>query len=93
MAEQQERFFPYLVGYVALYTGDFKTALAELTKATATAGNQNDPFMTCLLALTHEKLGQAEQARELYKKAYQQATAHNPPAAFVRPFARQKLGL
>ena len=26
MAAQQERFFPYLVGYVALYTGNLKTA-------------------------------------------------------------------
>lgn len=93
MAEQQERFFPYLVGYVALYTGDLKTAGAELTKATGTQGNQNDPFMTCLLAMTHEKLGQADKAKELYTKAYNQATAHNPPAAFVRPFARKKLGL
>jgi Flp pilus assembly protein TadD len=92
MAEQQERFFPYLVGYVALYTGDLAKAEAELTKATSTQGNQNDPFMTCLLAMTHEKLGHADQAKELYTKAYNLATAHNPPAAFVRPFAGKKLG-
>lgn len=93
MAKQQERFFPYLVGYVALYTNDFKTAEAELTKTTGLPGNQNDPFFTCLLAMTCEKLGQADKAKELYRKAYQQATAHNPPAAFTRPFARKKLGL
>jgi len=91
MAEQQERFFPYLVGYVALYTGDLKQAEAELLKATSTQGNQNDPFMTCLLAMTYEKLGDQARARELYKKAFDSATAHNPPAAFVRPFAREKL--
>lgn len=93
MAAQQERFFPYLVGYVALYTNDLKTAETELTKALAISGNQSDPFMTCLLAMTAEKLGQAVKAKELYEKAYGLATAHNPPAAFVRPFARKKLGL
>lgn len=93
MAAQQERFFPYLAGYVALYTNDLKTAEAELTKALAISGNQSDPFMTCLLAMTAEKLGQAARAKELYEKASSLATAHNPPAAFVRPFARKKLGL
>lgn len=89
MAAQQERFFPYLVGYVALYTKDLKTAEAELTKATA--GNPNDPFMLCLLAMTHEQQGMGPKARELYEKAYGLATAHNPPAAFARPFARKNL--
>ena len=49
--------------------------------------------MNCLLAMTCEKLGQADKANELYRKAYDLATAHNPPAAFVRPFTRKKLGL
>lgn len=93
MAEQQERFFPYLVGYVALYTSDLPTAEAELTKAMNLPGGQNDPFLPCLVAMTCEKLGQADRAKELYQKAYGLATAHNPPAAFVRPFARKKLGL
>src|SRR5450759_4282102 len=35
MAEAQARFFPYLTGYVALYTGDPKLALDELQKAVA----------------------------------------------------------
>src|SRR5439155_3037031 len=30
---QQQQFFPYLAGYVALYAGDHQTALAELQKA------------------------------------------------------------
>ena len=93
MAEAQERFFPYLVGYVALYTGDLKTAETELTKAMTATGAQNDPFFPCLLAMTYEKLGQKEKAMELYRKAYGLATAHNPPAAHVRPLARKKLGL
>jgi tetratricopeptide (TPR) repeat protein len=92
MAEAQERFFPYLVGYVALYTNDLTKAESELTKTIQTPGNQGDPFMHALLGMTYEKLGQAAKARELYERAYGLATAHNPPAAFTRPFARAKLG-
>jgi tetratricopeptide (TPR) repeat protein len=91
MAEAQERFFPYLVGYVALYTNDLTKAESELTKTIQAPGNQGDPFMHALLGMTYEKLGQAAKARELYERAYNLATAHNPPAAFTRPFARAKL--
>ena len=93
MAAQQERFFPYLVGYVALYTGDLKTAESEFSTMLAMRGNQNDPFMNCLLAMTYEKMGDQPKADELYRKAYDLARAHNPPAAFVRPFVRKKLAL
>jgi Tfp pilus assembly protein PilF len=93
MAAAQERFYPYLVGYVALYLGDLAKAEAELGKALAIQGNARDPFMHALLAMTYEKQGRADKAREYYQKAYDLATAHNPPAAFTRPFARKKLGL
>jgi tetratricopeptide (TPR) repeat protein len=93
MAAQQERFFPYLVGYVALYTNDLPTALARLTTAIGLRNNDRDPFMHCLLAMTYERLGRQEEARAMYQKAHDLATGHNPPAAFVRPFARKKLGL
>ena len=93
MASQQERFFPYLLGYVALYTGDLKTAESEFTKMLAMRGNQNDPFMNCLLGMTYEKMGEQAKADALYRKAYEMARAHNPPAAFVRPFVRKKLNL
>jgi hypothetical protein len=33
IAKDQERYFPYLVGYVVLYTGDLAAAEAELTRA------------------------------------------------------------
>ena len=92
MAAQQERFFPYLVGYVALYTNDLPTADAEFTKALTLRGNERDPFMQCLLAMTYERMGRKSDADALYRKAYALATAHNPPSAFVRPFVRQKLG-
>ena len=71
---------------MALYTGAYKTALDDLLK-----GNQNDPFYQCLLGKTYEKLGEKDKAMECYRKAAA-TTAHNPPAAFARPFARKKLG-
>ena len=91
MAAQQERFFPYLTGYVALYTGDLGAAEADLTKAISIRGNTGDPFFHCLLAMTYEKLGQTAKARAFYQKAYDLATAHNPPSAYVRPLAGKKL--
>jgi tetratricopeptide (TPR) repeat protein len=93
MAQQQERFFPYLTGYVALYTGDFAKAEADLTKALAAQGNQNDPFYHCLLGMALERQGQKDRATEMYRKAYSLAMAHNPPAAFSRPFARKKMAM
>ncbi|HSU66874.1 MAG TPA: hypothetical protein VLJ39_08385, partial [Tepidisphaeraceae bacterium] len=78
-------FFPYLTGYVALYTGDYKTALDDLQKA-----NTNDAFIQCLIGMTYEKLGEKEKAMDWYRKA-SAAGAHNPPAAFAKPFTRKKL--
>jgi Flp pilus assembly protein TadD len=93
MAGAQERFYPYLVGYVALYTGDFKTAEAELAKAVQ--ANGNDVFMMCLLGMTYERMGEKDKATEMYKKASAavQPGGHNPPAAFARPFTRKKLAI
>ncbi len=86
MARDQAIFYPYLTGYVAFYDGDYKTALADLQQA-----NQSDPFIQVLLGQTYEKLGDTEHARECYRKAAA-TTAHNPPAAYARPFATKKLG-
>ncbi len=91
MAGQQARFFPYLTGYVALYTGDLKRAADDFQKAIALPGNTGDPFYQCLLGMTYEKLGEKEKAAECYRKA-SATTAHNPPAAFAKPFTRKKLG-
>jgi len=86
MAKQQQPFYFYLAGYVALHTGDPRAALEHLKQA-----NQNDPFIQCLMGMAHEKLGQKEEAMACYKRA-SGTTAHNPPAAFARPFAAKKLG-
>jgi tetratricopeptide (TPR) repeat protein len=93
MAKNQERFFPYLVGYVALYSNDLPTAGKELTRAVQLEGNQSDPFMHALLGMACEKQGDAAKAREAFERSYALALAHNPPAAFSRPFARKKLGV
>jgi tetratricopeptide (TPR) repeat protein len=93
MAAQQARFYPYLVGYVALYTNQLATAEAELTKALGMQGNATDPFLHVLLGMTYEKQGDAAKATPMFQKAYDLATGHNPPSAFSRPFARQKLGI
>jgi len=82
---QQQNFMPYLTGYVALYLGDYNTALADLLKA------QKDPFTECLLGQTYEKLGQNDKAMEQYRLAAA-ASGHNPPAAYGIPFAKKKLG-
>ncbi len=84
---EQAQFVPYLVGYVAFYTGDHQTALAELQK-----GNQNDPFILSLIAQSHEKLGNKDQAMEYYRKALA-SNAHNPTNVYARPLAKEKLGM
>jgi tetratricopeptide (TPR) repeat protein len=86
LAQAQNVFFPYLKGYVEFYGGRYKEALSDLNDA-----NQNDPFIQCLIGQTYEKLGDRDKANEYYRKA-SETTAHNPPAAFARPFARKKLG-
>jgi len=81
----QARFFPYLTGYVAFYTGDYKTAIADLQKS-----DQRDPLILALLAESYEKSGDAAQARDYYHKVLA-SNAHNPTNAFARPLAKKKL--
>jgi tetratricopeptide (TPR) repeat protein len=76
---EQARFYPYLTGYVAFYTGDYKTAIGDLQKA-----DQRDPFILSLLAQAYEKSGDQAQAMEHYRKVLS-SNAHNPANAFARP--------
>jgi tetratricopeptide (TPR) repeat protein len=83
---EQMRFYPYLTGYVAFYTGDYKTAATELQKA-----DQHDPMVLALLAEAYEKSGDAAQAKGYYRKVLE-SNSHNPANAFARPLANKKLG-
>jgi tetratricopeptide (TPR) repeat protein len=83
---EQAPFLPYLIGYVAFYGGDYKTALEELLKA-----NQNDPFIQCMIGQTYEKLAEKDKAAEYYRKGAA-AISHNPAAAYAVPFSKKKLG-
>jgi len=91
MAKSQEQYFPYLVGYVALFTGDLATAEAQFQKTVAAM--PNDPFQLVLLGMTHEKMGHAEVARGFYQKAYDMSTGSNPPNIYSRVFTKKQLGL
>jgi tetratricopeptide (TPR) repeat protein len=81
----QVRFYPYLSGYVAFYSGDYKAAIEELQK-----GDQQDPFVLSLLAQAYEKSGDRTQALDYYRKVLTINT-HNPTKAFARPLAREKV--
>jgi tetratricopeptide (TPR) repeat protein len=83
---EQMRFYPYLTGYVAFYSGDYKTAIAELQKA-----DQQDPLNLALLGEAYEKSGDAARARDYYRKVLE-INSHNPTNAFARPLAKRKLG-
>lgn len=82
---EQARFYPYLTGYVAFYTGDYKTAIADLQKA-----DQSDPLILALLGESYEKSGDKAQAKEYYKKVLA-SNSHSPTNAFARPLAKKKL--
>jgi len=86
---EQMRFYPYVAGYVAYYTGDYKNALAELQKANQQFDGR-DPFVLVMLAQTYERSGDRAQAIEDYKKILT-INAHNAPNAFARPLAAKKL--
>lgn len=82
---EQAQFFPYLAGYVAFYSGDYKSALDGLLKS-----NQTDPLIQCLMGQTYDKMNDKEKAIESYRKAAA-AIFHNPPAAYAVPFSRKRL--
>ncbi len=81
----QQAFLPYLTGYVAFYTGDYKKALDDFQHA-----QQNDAFIQCMIGESYEKLGDKEKAMEYYRKAAA-VTGHNPPAAYAKRFTKKKL--
>ena len=80
--ENQRPAYPYLLGYIAYYSKDYATAIAEFLK-----GDQNDPFVLGLIAQAYQQQGDRERAAEYYRKVMA-STAHNINAAFARPRAR-----
>ena len=83
----QSPFFSYLTGYVALYSGDYKSAITDLLKA-----NQSDPFILALLAQSHEKLGDQAQATDYYRRVLAAPAVHNSQNALARSLAMKKVG-
>lgn len=81
----QARFYPYLAGYVALYAGDYSTAIKQLQQS-----DPSDPFVLSLLGQAYEKSGDKAHAIICYQKIMT-LYLHNPSNAFARPFAKQKL--
>ena len=81
----QQRFFPYLTGYVAFYAGDMKKAIADLQQA-----DQRDPFILSLLAAAYEKSGEPAQALDYWRQVLT-FNSHNPTNAFARPLAKKKV--
>lgn len=81
----QARFFPYLTGYVAFFTGDYKTAINDLQKA-----DLHDPFVLALLGQAYEKAGNQAQATDCYRKALA-SNGHSIASAFARSLAKKKL--
>lgn len=97
MAAQQERFYPYLLGYAGLYAmiqdgshaaGEYNFGDAErhLLEATRAKGNENDPYFHWLLA---ELYSEPNRVIAECHMALDRATAHNPPSAFVHAHAKE----
>jgi tetratricopeptide (TPR) repeat protein len=82
----QQIQYPYLAGYVALYTKDYRGAIAALK-----AADQKDPFILVLLGQAYEKVHDTASARQCYTEAFA-SNAHSPANAFARPIARKKIG-
>ena len=85
LPQDDAAIYQYLLGYVAYYAKDFKTAVAELQKA-----DQRDPFIVDLLGRAHEGAGDLAAAREQYHKVLE-STQHSLQNAFARPHAQARL--
>jgi tetratricopeptide (TPR) repeat protein len=83
--EDQRPFYPYLLGYIAFFSKDYKGAIAELMQ-----GDLEDPFVLGLIAQAHERLGQRKDAAVFYRRVMD-ASGHNINTAFARPRARAAL--
>ena len=98
MAGQQERFYPYLQGYVEMYTpftlgsNIYSAAERDLKNAVEFRGNENDPYVNWLLSEFYAiRRYSVPQMIEYCHRAIARATAHNPPSAFMHAHAKECL--
>ena len=61
--ENQAVFYPYLLGYIAFFSKDYKGAIDELQK-----GDLQDPFVLGLIAQSYQRLGDKARAEEYFRK-------------------------
>ena len=80
--ENQAVFYPYLLGYIAFFSKDYKGAVDELLK-----GDQQDPFVLGLIAQSYQKLGDKTRAEEYFRKVMA-IPVPSINSAFARPLAR-----
>jgi tetratricopeptide (TPR) repeat protein len=80
--ENQAVFYPYLLGYIAFFSKDYKGAVDELLK-----GDQQDPFVLGLIAQSYQRLGDKARAGEYFGKVMA-IPQHSINSAFARPAAR-----
>ena len=80
--ENQAVFYPYLLGYIAFFSKDYKSAVDDLLK-----GDQQDPFVLGLIAQSYQRLGDKTRAEEYFRKVMA-IPAHSINSAFARPPAR-----
>jgi tetratricopeptide (TPR) repeat protein len=80
--ENQAVFYPYLLGYIAFFSKDYKGAADELLK-----GDQQDPFVLGLIAQSYQRLGDKARAEEYFRKVMA-IPSHSINSAFARPPAR-----
>jgi tetratricopeptide (TPR) repeat protein len=80
--DNQKAFYPYLLGYIAFYSKDYRGAVRELSQ-----GDLSDPFVLGLIAQAHEKLRDRRLAGEYYARVLA-IPSHSINAAFARPKAR-----
>ena len=82
----QEQFFPYLEGYVAFYSRDYRAALEALESR---IGERSVHRMSARTDLRSPRRPRAI-GRALYHRAAA-VTAHSVPAAYAQPLAKENL--
>ena len=80
--ENQAVFYPYLLGYIAFFSKDYKGAIGELQK-----GDLQDPFVLGLIAQSYQRLGDKATAAEYFRRVMA-IPVHTINSAFARPSAR-----